>query len=384
MIKRMNREKQTNLIYIVALYAAIFGQIGILIAHPLKIEFLITLCTYLIGFTSIVAYFFWMLEKEEVVDQLLFLGLMISCLLSIIASGYITYTSIVKILTFLQLPIYCTIVGKIKNNKKIKGLIYILHIIYTFFFLYLYNSDNAYKIQSGDKYIIIDALTLGYNNPNELALYLFLVFSVLLSGCFYYKRPIIKMFFLLCSIIIFYLIIQTMSRAALFLASILVAMTIFTKCLKLPKRLLKVLFIIPLLFAIILMAFSDKINLIQFFGETFDSGRDTIYKNFFGKLSFLGFIFGDFQKYQFVNMHNAYISIMATIGFLGAFIFVVLLYRQYERMFERKITKKHVLTMAFSLLLIIVYISIEAALFVAGSLYSVSMFLSVYLMKDEE
>ena len=352
MIKRMNREKQTNLIYIVALYAAIFGQIGILIAHPLKIEFLITLCTYLIGFTSIVAYFFWMLEKEEVVDQLLFLGLMISCLLSIIASGYITYTSIVKILTFLQLPIYCTIVGKIKNNKKIKGLIYILHIIYTFFFLYLYNSDNAYKIQSGDKYIIIDALTLGYNNPNELALYLFLVFSVLLSGCFYYKRPIIKMFFLLCSIIIFYLIIQTMSRAALFLASILVAMTIFTKCLKLPK--------------------------------TFDSGRDTIYKNFFGKLSFLGFIFGDFQKYQFVNMHNAYISIMATIGFLGAFIFVVLLYRQYERMFERKITKKHVLTMAFSLLLIIVYISIEAALFVAGSLYSVSMFLSVYLMKDEE
>lgn len=118
-------------------------------------------------------------------------------------------------------------------------------------------------------------------------------------------------------------------------------------------------------------------------GEAFDTGRFSIYTRVFRNYSIIDFLFGDFSRYRFDNLHNGYLSIMATVGVPSMVLFISLLYQKTTALLNY-ISQRHQRLAYIGLLFLIMHMAFEAAFFTAGSVYAVSVLILVWLSNETQ
>ena len=245
-------------------------------------------------------------------------------------------------------------------------------------FLFFYNSGFSHRFVGQYGETVHPHITLGYGNPNEAGLYLMLCAFILLSAVFHYKSRMMKILCLGEILFCCYLLTAADCRITVVLYTAVAIAVLLCKKVSFSRAAMNVILLTPLFFVVLILAFPMLEN-ITFLGSSFDTGRSILYREIIENLTFSSVLFGDFERYALSNMHNAYISIFASLGILPMVTFWGGLYMALKKCQNVVIEKKEHMVLLFSLLAIVVYSAVEAALLVSGSVYAASVFLLYYL-----
>ena len=129
----------------------------------------------------------------------------------------------------------------------------------------------------------------------------------------------------------------------------------------------------PVLFIIISLLFPD----VNFMGDALDTDRTSIFARVFQNMNIFTFLFGNY-KFEFDNLHNGYISIFGTLGFAGIILYISLLFNRLKNSILKNIKiGKNIAKLG--ILVMIISMSTEAAMFTAGSAFAAPV-ISVYLL----
>jgi hypothetical protein len=280
-----------------------------------------------------------------------------------------------KLLGFLILPIMLIYSAVFEIETRSKTAILITNFLLSLIFIDLYNSDKRYVFEDVYGLTELDSLTLGYPNPNQTAMYLFLCTIGLAVGAFYFKRWLVKAFFAADAVCMAWFVSLTDSRTALVLLVVFALLIWVTGKRAVTGLWVDVALLIPLLYVLVLPLASS----VTVMGESMFNGREAIFNRYLGNLSIGSFFLGDMERFRFDNLHNGYVAIAASVGVPACLGYVHLLKTclQINRpghgtpAFERA---------AFAgLLCAIMYTAAEAAVFVGGSNYAMLVF-GVYVL----
>lgn len=275
---------------------------------------------------------------------------------------------------FLILPLMFAYKDFFRIDQKAKSVVYGFNVLYSLVFVFLYHSDLRHAYESAYGATKIAQVTLGYANPNQTAMFLFLCVICLASGMLYVKPKYLKLFFAVDGCYLSWIMLQTESRAAIFLLVAFAIMVAIARKREITTRWINFAFSVPLAYVLLLPVLSFLDWDIVVLNETIFNGREIIYNRYFQNLNITTFLFGDLNTFQFENLHNGYIAISASTGIVtcvsyGKFLKSNLIWDLPTRtapMHER---------MAFvGFLCVIMYTCAEAAFFVGGSHYAFLLF----------
>lgn len=354
----------------------------ILLMLPTKNSMLVSMGTYGIFVCTGLAVAFGFYENRIVAKDVLPVLILAICgIVSMICSKVSINKALVRYLMFMELPLLLMSMPDRIDRSIVRfysvGLIFL-----SVFFVYQASSGNAYVFYSSYGKGYISDLTLGYNNPNETAMYLFCTQFGLINAVVLSSNKWVKLFLSVLAGILLYLVFLTNSRTVMVLSVLLLVIMVFLRKRK-PSVILTINVVaFSFAFVVILIVFSSTLTGILFWGDAFDTGRSEIYSSVINNLTLLKSIFGDFD-YEFDNLHNAPLSIFATIGIVGVTVFYyILLSWLLGRIRTTKFGKCTYLGM-WSVLMIFVHSSVEAAMLTAGSAFAVCSF-SAFLFAQYE
>lgn len=324
--------------------------------------------------------------KRQLLDNNRLMMIAILAVLSVCAvilSSSIDFNAIIKLVTFLQLPTFLFIATR-NNTKRLKEVIYTANLIYPVLFLILYLSPLAYRFVGEYGEVKNDDITLGYNNPNETALYLMFCYFIVLSAFFYYKnKPTVRFIAAVEICFLAFLIYKTDCRAVLVVCMLVLVYMLFSAELYVQPLFIGAVFIIPIVYTIIVVCF-PSLAYLEFMGETIENGRMNIILEYIDNLDAFGLLFGNFEKYQLGNMHNGMLSVVASLGIVVFGVYFTALYFGYKRILRGTVGKRDYMPLALGMLGIILHSVAEAAPLVSGSVYAVSIFMIAYLAVPEK
>lgn len=293
-------------------------------------------------------------------------------ILSMILSGWFSYQCFVSLFSFLEIPIFIVFTKPIIDDKRIKAT-GVFAILTTVLYIYLYYSPRAHLFNTiyGERFI--SDLTLGFSNPNETGMHLLATFFVLVTCIFAFKKRIVRLLFIFCSIIVFYFIILTLSRACLLIAVLFLVLLfpILTKK-NIPIFLQVLCLCSPIITFIITAIFTEFFATRYLFGEVLDTGRILIYLTRVNGLSVSQILFGNY-KYLFQNSLNAYVSIYITIGFPALLVYLKIMFSGIKSCYAC-VQKNYNYVAMLGILMIFVHASMESASLVSGSYYAAAFF----------
>lgn len=353
------------------------GYFLIQVSAPFKQTTFVSIGTWTIACTCFCLFMFNIVTKKIIGKSIgILYCLFVSIFLSYIFYWRLSYSIIVRIICFLEIPIiFCSY--PYLNNKKIKQIIFSFHIILALVYIILSFSPMAYLFASEFGITQLKDLTLSYGNPNETSMYLFSSLVVLTANCTELNNKYLKMCVYIVVLFLVYLIYLTHSRTTIF-----ITILFFILCIKFKKKdislyLIYVAFFIPLVYLFITTFYEDGISNLVFLGETFDTGRSAIFINSFKNLSFKSLFFGNLSI-NFQNLHNGLISIFLTIGLMGTYWYYNILFNIIRKISHVLLNNQN--KFAFiGILCILVHTSTESAFLTGGSAFSVSV-LSVFML----
>lgn len=349
-------------------YSLIVGLMMILFFEPFEVTFFTGLGVWVAFIAIVLVTIVAAIEKRIYKNPITVCTVLFAVIavFSVIISNQMSYKSIVTLMSALEIPLFILSVSLISSEKLIK-FIYKSFVIISLFFIALSFTSLAHIFKNEYGVSQQDFLTLGYGNPNKTGMLLFACFAVLLSYLFYEESAIKKLLITADLAYILVLIFQTLSRACTIIAVLLIAFS-FVKSRKVINVFSKICCIVPLVFAPLFIIFPSQIMQSKLLGETIDTGRLSIYINVLKNMNVKNFIIGNYT-YQFSNLHNVYISVFATVGIIGVILFAVLYFfinQNLCRTYEDKPSK--IAFLAISLYSL--HSSVEAAMFLSGSLYA--------------
>lgn len=349
-------------------YSLIVGLMMILFFEPFEVTFFTGLGVWVAFIAIVLITIVAAIEKRIYKNPITVCTVLFAVIavFSVIISNQMSYKSIVTLMSALEIPLFILSVSLISSEKLIK-FIYKSFVIISLFFIALSFTSLAHIFKNEYGVSQQDFLTLGYGNPNKTGMLLFACFAVLLSYLFYEESAIKKLLITADLAYILVLIFQTLSRACTIIAILLIAFS-FVKSRKVINVFSKICCIVPLVFAPLFIIFPSQIMQSKLLGETIDTGRLSIYINVLKNMNIKNFIIGNYT-YQFSNLHNVYISVFATVGIIGVILFAVLYFfinQNLCRTYEDKPSK--IAFLAISLYSL--HSSVEAAMFLSGSLYA--------------
>ena len=287
-------------------------------------------------------------------------------------------TNIKELIGFLAL-IMMLMYSAFFEIKDIKAVVLFANIAASLIFISLYYSNLRY-VYTGDYGIAqIDALTLGYSNPNLTAIYLFVCAINLVIAIFYFKQKLLRFLLLLDVAHILMMLYKTESRTAILLIAAFLILSICSFFYKLPKWCLGVAIIMPLAYAVIAQWFLPYFEGVTFKGESIFNGREDIFSRYFNNLDALSFILGDFNEFKFDNLHNGYVSIAATLGVPGLICFILFLKESIYMNYRPKEFERYESVAFWGFICIVMYACTEASLFVGSASYGFLLF-STFLL----
>ncbi len=374
-------ENQSQKIYSFCLLIAMVGLFLIFVGHPNEKEQFISSGTWLIILSSALGFFSLFVERfsTEINFMLPLISLALCSTISLALAKAFSYENFVTLLCYLEIPFFVSFISEVRM-RGIKKYIYLIFYVLSCYFVYLSKSDVAYQFETFYGKTNVESLTLGYNNPNETGMYLFICLIVLISGFYYFKKITTKVLFLLNSVLITDLVFKTESRAAIVVSVCTVASLLFLNKIKKIEKIAQYITLVPLMWAIVVILFNDTISKIDFMGESIETGRLSIYLRPFKNMDFISFFFGNYIEFNFENLHNTYITIFATTGIIGIITFFVFKRKKITSLSECFSTFDMSERVAFwGIIMVILHSAVESAILVSGSAFAV-IFVVLYVL----
>lgn len=356
----------------VPLILVMVGYVLIQMANPFELNAIVSIGTWTIVLGCILLLLSINVLSNSKLDKttLALYFLIFTIVISLLINEYISYSTIVAISCFLEIPIFiCSYESSGFASKK---LILFANFILSVFYIIMSRSPLAYiyKNEWGSK--AISQLTLSYNNPNETAMFLFGCLVILVYTFFLLKNKFWRIFVGIDVIWMVYLIILTECRTILTVMFFFFVLLLFYKRRNISNFLVVVSFVLPIAYIFLLSFFEEELVNSIFS----DSGRRDIYQSIMENTSIKSFFFGNLSI-EFNNMHNASITIFATVGILGTLLFYYLLNKKIKIFVYVNECQKKILVIG--LLCMVIQTATEAAYFTAGSAFA-ACFLSVYFL----
>ena len=356
------------------------GLLLIQIGNPLRMHSLMSLGTAVIALASIFAFFVTFFAEQKM-DQAFskILILAIVSMFSMIIASQVNVSGLLTFLCFFEIPLFFYSYKEL-DSQRVKKAIYIVYFSLSVFYALASFGENAYILREGDLEYTVTSLTLGYGNPNEAAMYLFVCFAVLLSMLFDIRNKLFKVIIFLDLTYVANMLFQTESRTMVVALVAMVLLTLLFRRRSMPNPLVTLSFAMPLLFVFLLQRYGDVILL----GERIETGRLEIFARVTEKMTIAKFFIGDYS-FKFENLHNLYVSVFGTIGIVGVVAFALLLMQKIKYALKNATSKMNRIA-AIGFLMLFVSSSTEAAVFTAGSAFAASA-VTLYvlsILKEEE
>lgn len=379
-------------IYDICFAFSAIAMLVILVAIPQKMNNLVSLGTYAIGGCAIVVL------VVSFMDDFRRINLKEICLILLIAvtffALYISYTGtpehlildedselknhLVALLCFFEIPIFMVGATKLKSKGTIQVFLWTQYIL-SFYYLYLSRTDKAYFFEGQYSDIYLDELTLSYHNPNEASIYLTCCFFTLLIGTRVYKKLFPKILFWINAVAVLRLVLLTQSRAGTVSCILGLAFYFLYKMIPISKLITRIALFAPLVMAFLIYFFNEELSNVKFLGSAFDTDRKNVFDRVFENLELYEIFAGDFQTHLFGNLHNMYISIFATIGIFGVIFYILYCDTLLVKLSEKDSVLPYQKIAYLCVLMLIIYSSVESALFCSGSAFAMN-FISVFML----
>ena len=367
----------------VPLYLILAGFAIILISEPYRVSKFMSLGTWLIFFAVVMGVFLKLLSKEKQTDDLWYLGLLVySVVFSIIITKQASKSLFVSGAMFLELPFLLYYIDK-RKRKNVLNFLFFVCIFLTCYFLLLRVMPIAHLVRGPYRDIYVEYITLGYNNPNQTAIYLLICMFVLLYGAKYFRNKILRLCCLILSLALLYLIVETNCRSVMVIAIVMALYFVFYSKIPIKEWMIILFFVLPIVWVLFILYGQSIYEKLSVFGDVFDTGRINIYKRVFYFLDMISAPFGSYAKFNFNNMHNAFMSIFATLGALGVCVFIFYMITKLLYAWNSTYDKKKRIPY-FAILLLMIHGCMESSFFVAGSAYAVGFSMLFLLCNTTE
>ncbi len=352
--------------------------IAVIVSWPtrLMVSYIFLLAIYLFS-TKVTS------NKVELTEAL-FVGLVaITAVCYVLTSKSALFDKLVQYMCFLMLPGCCVLYKHAGRVKELKKAIYIANIFYAFLFIALIYAPNSHVADSGYALEEVEELTLGYQNPNETAIYLMLTFFVLCATVLAAHKRLWRVCTGALALQIYYMTLQTKSRTCVVLCTVFLVLVLLQKRFRIGRKMLKVAVVLPAIILLIMMEFPQWVARLRFMGEVADTGRIQIFNAFFKNWDFGIALLGNFLQYGGENLHNSFLTLMALFGIPAAVYYMYVLYKQsvdYKNRIQAPVSY-----MAFvSWIMVIIHGVAEGALLAAGTVYAGMAGLLLIMMLPEE
>lgn len=260
------------------------------------------------------------------VVPLLILGVL--CLLNIIrCPDSLTFDLILSIASIYSLLLLVIVSPKISIGIRLRRHIFILSII-TAMVLTLHAFAPYGHLARSHEGVIFSTpyLTFGFGNSNFAGINAFLVFSCIwISSSYNSFRS--KLFTLLVSGWVLYMIFETNCRSAFAAALLVPIASIILRRFHLKNILLYIGCLIPFIFVPFYINFANDTDAnVEVMGKSVVSGRQIVYQAYLDRMSDdIDYVVGTFAHKPFNNAHNAPLSIFVSLGAIGCFAFFYIL-----------------------------------------------------------
>lgn len=379
---RIKKQAAYNMIAYIAVICQALTWIGV----PMKISGMVSISVALMSLITVAAVLVFFLDRKGPIyktNDLIFLGgLVLLVIFCSSTSVTLNIEWVKKMIVAFQLPVLI-LVAKRVNGGKIRDVIYTVNACYPILFMYYYNSSFAHRYMGAYGETVLDEITLGFNNPNETAIHLMVCAFLLLAALFRYKSIFKRVLFGVELLFMLYLIYETACRAVILLVAAVLLTTLFFRRFTVTKGVIRAMFLVVVAVFLISFMFPDMGNMV-IMGETADTGRGAITREFIEDLTAVSFMLGDFQKYPLNNMHNAFLSLFAAFGVLSACAYWGFYYRGFLSICSRKTEKLEGKVLQLGCMAIVLHGSVEAALLTSGAIYAASVFLLLFMLASIE
>lgn len=325
----------------------------------------------------------WHLAKAFPAKLISFVWLLLFTVASLLVAtvrGTGTLAADIKaFLNFMVLPVMLLHCAVYAVPEKTKTALLVTAVVLAVNFALLYHSGYRHIYTGPYADTNIPEVTLGYPNPNQTAMYLFVCLIVITAGIFHVKRKLLKVLLSLIGLYLLWITVQTYSRTAVLLVAVMALGLLLTRKRPLPRWSVDVAVFIPIAYAVLALFFSATFRNATFWGEPLFNGRENIFYRYLDGITFRRFLLGDFSGFRFDNMHNAYISIASTAGIFAAVSHLLFMRKCVSRNYQNAFDDMPAKVGFFGFLCIMIYSSTEAAFFVGGSTYAFAV-LTVFLL----
>ena len=284
-----------------------------------------------------------------------------------------------KLLGFLALPMMIYVIRSFPVSDKTRRLVLISNIAVSGEYIFLYNSPLRHVFVSEYGTKNISSVTLGFPNPNQTAIMLFVCCVLLFISLFFFENKVARALIFADLVYVAYIMFETDSRTAVLLLAVFVVLSLVSFKKRLPKIITSLSLISPAVYLLLAMTAVTALDFIQIGGHNIFTGRQNIYAKYFDNLNVLNFLFGDFDTFRFENLHNGYIAIAATTGIVVLIAYYVFLRKTL--MGARGVLDKKYESAAYcGLLCLMIYICTEAGLVVGGAMYAYLIAMVFFMM----
>ncbi len=369
-------------------YLTIISTLVIYFAQPMQITILEALSSRcfllsnLFAFLIVISHCFQNYIPYKTHQVVMIIFMIGGSFLSYLSGTSGLYDYIIRLLCYLALPFYFLYLDYIKPDKVMINTIFIVHVLMSLVFAFHSISDYRYRGYEG--YIGTNRawLTLGYDNPNQAAMYLLITMIVLLAGVFYYKNFFLRVILVLPMLYLGYLLQATSSRTCIFIFLWVLFMLVLKKWIRLNHIFVGVLILLPALFMVLYPVIYES-NWFTFFeiaGKSDYSSRSDIYQAVFESVS-NRILLGDFSAYELQNLHNGTLSIYASLGILGLLSFYIYIFRAYFHLLTYNLKSKTAYLGMIGLLAVFLHACTESAFLIGGSMFAGSLSVLILLIK---
>lgn len=273
------------------------------------------------------------------------------------------YSAVILNCGYVSIPAYMIYVIKTPISRTTVTQMRIVALACSAFFIYRGIFTPTYRDGA-------HSLTMGYSNPNRTAMYVMLVFILLMLSYDKEERRIKRIIVGIIQVILIYIIVLTECRTAYLICIVCWAYRLIPNLPSVGKRFLRVCLAIPVVFAPIFAFFYNKgwFADAMILDRPIYSGRQDI------NLSLADFsLLGKFSIDTYGGL-NIFVGILRTTGIIG----VVLFYAMYSKAFcqlfkwdvRRDVDKNY---SAFTMGILLLHGCTETAIFTGGTAYAALM-----------
>lgn len=370
-------------------YLTLVSNLVIFIAQPLDIVILESLASRCLMLCNMAAFF---LTANHCLKQ--YIPYKVNQILTIVfilgfsfvsyelSSGSGMYSYIIRMWCYLALPFYFLYIDYLKPDRKMINFIFITSFLVSVLFIFL--SFSKYSYAGYEAFLGTNRawLTLGYDNPNQTAMYLLIIIIILFCAFHFYKKRYARLLILLDIIYMAKLLTDTSSRTCIIIAILVAAAILFKRKYTVSRYIVAGILLLPAIFMFAYPYLYEHgwVYLFEMGGKADFSARSYIFQATLSSVSDK-ILFGDFGTYQLQNLHNGALSVYASLGLVGLLFFYIYYFRAYFNILKNEIRSRTAYISFIGLLAVFIHACTEGAFIIGGSMYAGSLSILIFLVK---